>query len=250
MTRRQVATGLGLLGMMLSSGIASAKPRTIEGTVMYRERMALPPNAVVEVRLLDVSLADAPSRTIATTTVRPRGQVPIRYRLRFDDSTIKPRRRYALQAQITVDDRLWFTSTTHHPVFTGGRDQTDIMVQRVAEEPGKDAARSPAGRWLAEDIRGRGVIDNLQTVLVIARDGRVSGTGGCNRLTGSAKISGNRISFGQVASTQMACVPAAMDQEGKFFAALRDVRSWRTDARGKLQLLDARRRPIIVLARM
>lgn len=35
--------------------------KTITGTVAYRERIALPPNAVVTVTLEDVSLADAPS---------------------------------------------------------------------------------------------------------------------------------------------------------------------------------------------
>ena len=47
---------------------------------------------------------------------------------------------------------------------------------------------SPAGRWLAEDIRGGGVIDRLQSVLEIAGDGRISGTGGCNRIMGKARM--------------------------------------------------------------
>jgi hypothetical protein len=42
-----------------------------------------------------------------------------------------------------------------------------------------------------------------------------------------------------------------MDQEGKFFAVLREVQSWRIDpTRQKLILLDANKRPLIVLARM
>ena len=65
---------------------ALAAPRTLTGTVTYRERIALPPGAVVEVSLLDVSLADAPSRTIARTRITARRQVPIPYRLRFNDA--------------------------------------------------------------------------------------------------------------------------------------------------------------------
>ena len=49
----------------------------------------------------------------------------------------------------------------------------------------------------------------------------------------------------------MACTPAVMDQETKFLSALGEVRSWRIDrARRKLQLLDRRGRPVVILARM
>ncbi len=102
---------------------------------------------------------------------------------------------------------------------------------------------SPTGRWLAEDIRGGGVIDCLQSVLEIAGDGRISGTGGCNRIMGKARIAGATITLSPLATTRMACSPAVMDQERKFLAALEAARSWRIDpARHKLVLLGARRR--------
>lgn len=113
------------------------------------------------------------------------------------------------------------------------------------------ASTSPAGRWLAEDIGGGGVIDRLQSVLEIAADGRISGTGGCNRIAGKARVEGIRISFGPIVSTRMACSPAVMDQERKFLAALEKVRRWHVDpARGKLALLGARGKPLIVFSRM
>lgn len=112
-------------------------------------------------------------------------------------------------------------------------------------------ALPPAGRWLAEDIGGGGVIDRLQTVLEIAGDGRISGTGGCNRIAGTARVKGARISFGPIVSTRMACAPAVMDQERKFLAALEKARRWHVDpARGKLALLGARGRPVVVFSRM
>ena len=241
------AIALTLLGIMPQ---AVAAPKTLSGTVTYRERIALPPGATIEVKLVDVSRADAPATTIAETSVTAAAQVPIPYALAFDDAGIEPRRRYTLQARITVGGKLWFATTTHHPVLAGGADNTDIVVQRVRAEP--DAADAgPTGRWLAEDIRGGGVIDRLQTILEIAPDGAVSGTGGCNRMMGKASIVNDVITFGQIASTQMACTPAAMNQERKFFDALRDVRGWRADPmRRKLILLAADGTPIVVLARM
>lgn len=79
------------------------------------------------------------------------------------------------------------------------------------------APKSLNGRWLVEDIRRGGVIDRVQTILEINANGSISGAGGCNRFTGRASIAGRRITFGPIASTRMACTPAVMNQEGKFF---------------------------------
>src|SRR5690606_24499296 len=84
------------LGLLLPAGGAFATTRTLRGTVSYRERIALPPGAIVEVKLLDVSLADAPARIIAETRVSG-ARNPARYVLHFDRTQIQPRRRYALQ---------------------------------------------------------------------------------------------------------------------------------------------------------
>ena len=108
-----------------------------------------------------------------------------------------------------------------------------------------------AGSWLAEDIRGGGVLDRLQSILTLAADGSISGTGGCNRMRGRAAITGDMISFGRIASTRMACTPAAMDQEQKFFAALSEVKFWRVDARQrKLILRDGNDQTLLIFSRM
>lgn len=247
---RAVTTGFAGLVLALHAAAAMAETKVLSGTVSYRERMALPPAAVVEVKLVDVSHADAPSTTIAETSKPVAGQVPIPYELTFDTAEIQPDRSYALEARIAVDGQLWFTTTARHAVLTGETDNTDILVQRV-NDPEAVSPATPAGQWLAEDIDGGGVIDSLQTVLEISADGSISGSGGCNRMTGKAAISGDQITFGPIASTNMACTPAAMDQEGKFFEALRRVRSWNIDAgMQKLALLDANGKPLAVFSRM
>lgn len=240
------AAAMFFASALLLSGCTMTKPQTLSGTVSYRERIALPESAVVEVKLVDVSRADAPAQTIAETIIRPKSQVPVPYVLAYDSARILPNRSYALQARITVGEQLMFINTSRHSVFDATQpQQTDVLVQRVFTP----VSSSPTGKWLAEDIRGRGVIDRLQTVLEIAEDGAISGTGGCNRISGKATITGDRIAFGPLAATQMACAQAAMDQEGKFFAALGDVKAWRVDsARQKLTLLGEDGRALIVFA--
>lgn len=137
--RRRAAMILMAAAMAGVPASGYAATAVITGTVSYRERIALPPGARLEVKLLDVSLADAPARTLAATTVRPRGGVPIPYRLRVDRSRIRPGHSYALQAQIFVGRQLWFTTATRHGVFGDGPDMTDIMVQRAA--PAADGPR-------------------------------------------------------------------------------------------------------------
>ena len=55
---------------------------------------------------------------------------------------------------------------------------------------------------------------------------RVGGSGGCNRLVGSYELKGDRLTFGQMAGTMMACLEGG-DTEKAFLAALRQVNTWK-----------------------
>ena len=246
-SRRTIIQAAAVLPLVAAfgAGAARAEMKVLRGSVTYRERMALPPGATVRVQLLDVSLADAPSVTLAETVITPEGQVPVPYELSYDDAAIEPGHSYAVAARIEAEGRLLFISMTRYAVLTDGSDETDILVERVAA-----SLQPPQGRWLAEDVLGGGVIDNVETVLEIGAGGEVSGSSGCNRISGSAKINGDGIAFGPIAATRKACVPAVGDQEQKFFKALGAARRWLVEAeRGKLTLMDQDGAALIVLAR-
>ncbi|MGE0240841.1 MAG: YbaY family lipoprotein [Parvibaculaceae bacterium] len=248
LSRRRLL-GFTALALALPAAMpALAKVRTLRGTVSYRERIALPPHAILEVSLIDVTLADQPSGILGSVRVRTRNRMPIAYRLPFDDKRLRRGAAYALQARILVDGKAWFATPAPKPVANGPL-QPDIVVRRVATQaPDKPM---PKGKWLAESIRNGGVIDNLQSTVEIGEDGTVTGHGGCNGFGGKATITGDKISFGPLAATQKACPPAIMDQEGKLFGALNDARRWLIDEeRGKLILFDAGNREILLLARM
>lgn len=242
-----------LAGLLLAAAVpatpALAAARVLRGTVAYRERMALPPGAIVEVKLLDVSLADAPSRTIAETRVSGR-RIPARWTLRYDSRRIEPRHSYALQARITHQGQLLFITTERHSVFTGGPDKTDIWVQRVSgEDRPPAAAPSPVGSWRLANLGGKGVPASITTTLEIAADGKVSGRGGCNGFGGTATIQGRVIRFSRMVSTMMACEPDKMAQEQRFLKALERVHRWSFERQtGWLVLLDRGGRPLMALA--
>lgn len=106
---------------------------SVSGTVTYRQRIALMPSAIVEVKLLDVSRADAPAVTIAEQVIRAAGrQVPIGFELRYDPRRIDERHRYAVQARILEDGKLRFINTQAFPVITVGNPNTvEVVVSPV-----------------------------------------------------------------------------------------------------------------------
>ena len=88
--------------------------------------------------------------------------------------------------------------------------------------------------WLLEDLTGRGVIDNSHVTLQFLANGKVAGSGGCNRYTGSVALKGAKITFTPFAATMMACAPALMDQETRYFAALTQADTVAYDKTGAL----------------
>jgi heat shock protein HslJ len=74
---------------------------------------------------------------------------------------------------------------------------------------------------------------------------RVSGSGGCNRLMGGFQLGSEQLRFSRLASTQMACEPAAMAFERRFVGALEQVRRWSIDKRNLL-LQDERSRTLLL----
>jgi putative lipoprotein len=133
---RSTIIGLAMVSSMLgvtylgqtASNSGQSFP-TIMGTVTYRARMALPPNAAIDVRLEDVSRADAPAVIVAEKILATNGkQVPIPFQLPYSANDIQPSHRYQVRAQITVADELLFVTTNAYPVITGGAPSTVNMV--------------------------------------------------------------------------------------------------------------------------
>lgn len=110
--------------------------------------------------------------------------------------------------------------------------------------------RKLIGKWLAEDITGHGVIDRAQSTLEITLDGSVSGNTAVNRYGGKAKIEGQTLKFGPLATTRRAGPPALMDQESKFIGALEKVAGYRLEETGLLYLIDANGQDLIRFSKM
>ncbi len=122
-----------LLAVMLPClpGIALAEA-FIEGTALYRERMALPPGAVFEATLEEVSVADRAAAVLGRVSIAAPGNPPIHFRIPYAENEIAPGHRYSVRARIREGERLLFTTDQLQPVLTQNQNPpVDLLLRRV-----------------------------------------------------------------------------------------------------------------------
>ncbi|WP_332712844.1 META domain-containing protein [Pelagibacterium mangrovi] len=228
---KSTAFSIVALSALLMSGAAMADDMTITGDISYRERIALPDNAVATISLIDVSLADAPAQTLAQQVIDPAGQVPIGFVLDVASGDVVSGHSYAISARIDVGGELWFINDTRISVDPANHDapiSVPLVSARgvsdtpVANEAGDESASLPGTRWVLVALDGEAIPDSVDASLSFgADDGSVGGNGGCNVFGGSiAYQEDGTIDISQIMSTMMACEDAKMNTERGLFNAL------------------------------
>lgn len=240
-----VATFLALPLQLVGQSTAETKSgATVTGTAIYRERIAMQPEAVFEATLEDISNVDSPAEIVANARIENPGNPPYHFALDYDPSRIVENHSYSVRATIKVDGKLIFTSTQSYPVITRGNPQeVNIILRSVAASPQSHAKPAPASAphpapqyplertdWKLERLGDEAVVDNPDqpepNLTLNPDDHRISGSGGCNRMMGTYQLDGESLRFGALATTRMACANG-MDQEQRFLASLELVRTWK-----------------------
>lgn len=219
----------GILAIFVLTGVNAGESNQVTGSVTYRERIALTPGARVEVKLLDVSLQDVAARVITEQTIEVTHQVPISFSLVYDPAEIDERQSYAVRATIFNGDKMLFTTDRHYPVLTRGKgNAVDLVLVRVSGQKSSPLKPGLTGKkWLLQSIDGEAisVAENQQRPFIqFVPQGEAniaSGNAGCNNFNGSYEIGSGELSFGNLASTLMAC--PQMELEGRFHQALEKV---------------------------
>lgn len=233
---------IAMLLSVLAGVPLAAAAQTLDVRVTWRERLALPAQSIIEVTLEDVSRADGPAQVIGRSVVTAPVGPPVPIQITYDPAEIRPERRYRVRAQIrTADNTLLFTSDTVIPVLTEGHGRAaDIPLVRAGGTP-QTVAPLEGTRWVATQLLSESVPSDVdprrRPDLLLGAERRVSGTDGCNRVTGTFVLTGDALSFGQLASTQMACLDAG-GFERAYREALAAARRWRI-SEGRLELLGA-----------
>ena len=129
--------GLAVAALLAAAYGCSPSMETVSGTVSYRERIALTPDAVLEVVLVDVSRADAPAEVLGRQVIESPGQVPISFSIEYDPAQLQGNPTYAVQARIREGDQLRWVSTESYLVIAGDHPtEVDIKVRAVRDETG------------------------------------------------------------------------------------------------------------------
>ena len=230
-----------VLAAFAATGLAQA---LVTGTAAYRERIALPPDAVLEVTLEDVSPADAPAVVLGRARVAPAGQVPIRFEIAYDPAKIDDSHSYAVRARLSAGGKLMFATDRAYPVLTRGNPtELELMLRRVTAHGPRPGTAVPLANtyWRLTELRGQPVVveQNQREPHIVLREDeqkRVSGSGGCNRMMGGYRTEGESISFDGMATTMMACAKG-MDTEKDFLKALGEAKAWKITGQ-RLELRD------------
>lgn len=160
-TRLKQLTAASLLLHLAVCTTASAVPTaTVRGEATYRERIAVPPGAQLEIVIQDVSRADAPAEVIGSVTLSDIGQPPYRFEIPYLPERIVASHRYSVRARLTHQGQLLFTTDQTYPVITAGNPtEVQLMLKRVggqrpASAPGADrddhgCLRSAGYSWCA-----------------------------------------------------------------------------------------------------
>jgi uncharacterized lipoprotein YbaY/heat shock protein HslJ len=114
---------------------ASAATSVVSGSATLREKVALPPDAVFEATIEDVSRSDAPSLVLGRVAWRDPGSPPIRFQIPYTPRLVQANRRYIVRAQIRSADRLLYTTDTAVPVFGAHGTRADVVLRRAFDDP-------------------------------------------------------------------------------------------------------------------
>lgn len=215
--------GLFLVVMTGAAQQAVAENGTLSITAGYRERIALPPGAVLEVELLDVSRADAPSVRISSQRFSM-NRSPLSVILHYDTEVIDQRMSYSVAARIMSGDRVLFRTTSSYPSITRGAPRRlELVLQKMAgeRETAPISERLSGVPWASTEIGGRAVSVADPPMIVFEENGTFSLFAGCNRFRGKASVSSHSLVFPEaLAGTRRACARGIANLERSVLEAL------------------------------
>ncbi len=212
---------------------------TVTGTVTYRERIALPPDAVITVTLLDVSRQDVAGTVIATTEFSAAGQqVPFSFTLEYDPQQIVATGTYGVRGDIYVGDAIWFgTDTAYHVITQGNPNQVELVLTRAIGGPASPIV-GPRWEWVSttKGSQETGPATAGDTTLFLSPDGSASASTDCNTFGGEYTLDGSNVSIEFRLQTLIACPPGST--EAAFIADVESATGFSVSADGNTLTLN------------
>ena len=226
--RRSHGDALLAMGSLLAILVGIASPAlagSLQGTATLMLPLPVPPDAIFEAQLQEIGAADAPAVLLGKARFKAASGAPFHFRIPYVDGMVKSGHRYSVRAVISEAGRLLFSTDTVQPVFQDPATPLLLQMIPVGDAPlrGVTWLQAPAASVPASPQAARQEVQLRLDPL----SPTVSGSADCNRLEGTYRLEGDRLSFGQLDSTILQCEPEVMADERSILSDLQRVRRWR-----------------------
>lgn len=215
------------------------EPMQVTGSLTYRQRVALPADAVVSLSLWEHGLALYVPEPFHSETIALNGrQVPVPFEIDIDNWKETRGTMVRLEARIADAAGTLLWTNNDGTAFTKEAGLVDLGSVRLSPEP-EAVVTMPqlAGReWMVARIDGEPLLQTTRATVRFGEDGRISGNASCNAFTGSFKLNAGILTIAPLATTRKACVPQLMEQEQAIISVLQTVSYVEIDETGLLTL--------------
>ena len=248
----QLLATAGLCLVIAGCGTRPPAPdAVVTGVAISRDRVVLPPEAVFEATLLDVSQPEAPPVVLGRQRREPAGQPPYAVHIPYPSARFAPKGRYEVRATVTLEGRILLASEGRHPVpQDAAYRHVNVPLRRQLPFAAVADASVPLTLtyWrlvtMDDEAVPRSTEGHTPPHLVLQADeARATGAGGCNRFLTDYNLNGAQLFFGRVVSNIALCLDRGA-LETRFFTALESVASYRQQGT-HLLLRDAQGKPLL-----
>lgn len=210
----------------------------VTGVAYSRQRFFIPSGGTFEALLLDVTDEGAPPLIVGRQGFETFERLPVALHIPYRTALVAPDGKYVVRAVVSVNGIAWMASEGTHPLQ---RDPAYRHVDVPLLPLPRGAATAEAAVPLAQTYWRLMEIDGMPMpptpagrpeahLVVLPDEGRLAGTGGCNRFIGAYEIAGSDLRVGPIDTGLQLCFDTGL-AEGLYLEALRAVEHYRIEGR-------------------
>ncbi len=208
----------------------------LKGEAALSQPFPLPADAVLDVQLIELVGSGDSTVLLGRRRAPVRGRPPFVFAVPYLDAAIRPDGRYRLRASVRQADRLLFSTGPAVSVLNGSGTAVRLVLEPIGDAPlrGQAWLRAPAASVPTPADAPR----QEQQFRLDPLTRELTGSGDCNRFIGTYTLEGDSLRLEPAGGTMLDCEPEVKADEARFLADLLQVRRWRLDGQGRLELLD------------
>ncbi|WP_158085536.1 META domain-containing protein [Henriciella aquimarina] len=216
------------------------KSMRVIGSLVYRQRIALPVDATATISLYEAGLPYRVTEPVASQQFALNGrQVPIPFEIELGSGLDLKTGRLLMQARIAdASGKVLWESEDTEIAFSLGLTDLGAVTLKPSQVAMVDVPDLTGQEWMVQSVNGEAIVSPPPATINFGEDGHISGNASCNAYTGSYKVNAGKLTVAPLALTRKACVPPLMQQEQALIAVLEKASFMRLTAGGELILED------------